>query len=85
MHYASAIASSGRITLDCLPAALLDHRGEAGASVEADLNLREKMERNLIANTLRATANNKSETAKRLGMSRKTLYDKLRRYDIAAS
>jgi DNA-binding NtrC family response regulator len=85
LSYASALASTGRITLDCLPATLMNRMGNVEEGIRGELNIRETVERNLIVSTLKAAANNKSETAKTLGMSRKTLYEKLRRYGIPIS
>ena len=45
----------------------------------------EEMEREAIVATLAATDGNKSETARRLGISRKTLHNKLKAYRIGAS
>jgi DNA-binding NtrC family response regulator len=44
----------------------------------------EAFERGLIARTLDATAGNQSEAARRLGVSRVTLIDKLRKYGLGA-
>src|SRR5262249_43117044 len=52
---------------------------------EGTLSLREHLdatERNLIARTLAATANNQSEAARRLGMSRSALIDRLKKYGL---
>jgi DNA-binding NtrC family response regulator len=40
------------------------------------------MERNTIIQILRQTQGNKVETAKRLGIGRQTLYNKIKQYDI---
>lgn len=42
----------------------------------------EAFERNLLSNALAATADNQSEAARRLGMTRATLYDRLKRYGL---
>ncbi|MDB6028064.1 MAG: Response regulator of zinc sigma-54-dependent two-component system [Verrucomicrobiales bacterium] len=47
-----------------------------------DLTLMEAMERNAIAQMLKETAGNKLETAKRLGIGRQTLYNKIKIYGI---
>jgi two-component system NtrC family response regulator/two-component system response regulator HydG len=44
----------------------------------------EAMERNKIIEVLRETNGNKLETAKRLGIGRQTLYNKIKAYAIAA-
>ena len=49
---------------------------------EADLTLLEGMERNTIIQLLKETGGNKLETAKRLGIGRQTLYNKIKAYGI---
>ena len=49
---------------------------------EADLTLLEGMERNTIVQMLKETNGNKLETAKRLGLGRQTLYNKIKAYNI---
>ena len=44
----------------------------------------EAMERNKIIEVLRDTGGNKLETARRLGIGRQTLYNKIKAYAIAA-
>lgn len=51
---------------------------------EADLTLLEGMERNTIIQLLKETGGNKLETAKRLGIGRQTLYNKIKAYGIDA-
>jgi DNA-binding NtrC family response regulator len=54
-------------------------------SAEApDLTLMEAMERNAILQMLKDTGGNKLETAKRLGIGRQTLYNKIKVYGIEA-
>lgn len=48
-----------------------------------DLTLLEGMERNTIVQMLKETNGNKLETAKRLGIGRQTLYNKIKAYNIA--
>jgi DNA-binding NtrC family response regulator len=50
----------------------------------ADLTLMEAMERNAILQMLEETHGNKLETAKRLGIGRQTLYNKIKMYGIEA-
>ncbi len=45
----------------------------------------ETLERSVIANTMTAVRGNQSEAARRLGISRNTLTERLRRYEIAAN
>jgi DNA-binding NtrC family response regulator len=49
-----------------------------------DLTLLEGMERNAILQMLKETGGNKLETAKRLGIGRQTLYNKIKQYGIEA-
>jgi DNA-binding NtrC family response regulator len=49
-----------------------------------DLTLMEAMERNTIIQMLKETNGNKLETAKRLGIGRQTLYNKIKMYGIEA-
>lgn len=49
-----------------------------------DLTLLEGMERNTIIQMLKETNGNKLETAKRLGIGRQTLYNKIKQYKIPA-
>jgi DNA-binding NtrC family response regulator len=51
---------------------------------EADLSLMEAVERNAIIQMLKETEGNKLETAKRLGIGRQTLYNKIKIYNIEA-
>ena len=55
-----------------------------GAAEAADLTLMEAMERNAILQMLKDTGGNKLETAKRLGIGRQTLYNKIKMYEIEA-
>ena len=49
---------------------------------DTDLTLMEAMERNAILQMLKDTGGNKLETAKRLGIGRQTLYNKIKIYGI---
>jgi DNA-binding NtrC family response regulator len=51
---------------------------------DQNLTLMEAMERNKIIEVLRDTNGNKLETARRLGIGRQTLYNKIKAYAIAA-
>src|SRR5580658_8940263 len=55
-----------------------------GAAEVPDLTLIEAMERNAILQMLKDTGGNKLETAKRLGIGRQTLYNKIKMYEIEA-
>jgi two-component system response regulator AtoC len=55
--------------------------------VDGSLTLREQidaLERGVIARTMTTVGGNHSEAARRLGISRNTLAERLRRYGIAA-
>jgi DNA-binding NtrC family response regulator len=56
-----------------------EQQAEAG-----NLTLMEAMERNTIVQMLKETRGNKLETAKRLGIGRQTLYNKIKAYAIEA-
>jgi transcriptional regulator with PAS, ATPase and Fis domain len=61
--------------------------GESRSDSDAgdqNLTLMEAMERNKILEVLKETGGNKLETAKRLGIGRQTLYNKIKAYQIAA-
>ena len=51
---------------------------------DANLTIMEAMERNTIVQMLKETGGNKLETAKRLGIGRQTLYNKIKAYGIEA-
>jgi two-component system, NtrC family, response regulator HydG len=54
------------------------------AAAANNLTLMEAMERNTIVQMLKETRGNKLETAKRLGIGRQTLYNKIKTYGIEA-
>src|SRR5829696_8430264 len=56
----------------------------AEQAVVNNLSLMEAMERNTIVQMLKETRGNKLETAKRLGIGRQTLYNKIKAYGIEA-
>jgi DNA-binding NtrC family response regulator len=56
----------------------------ANSKENPDLTLMEAMERNTILQMLKDTNGNKLETAKRLGIGRQTLYNKIKMYSIEA-
>ncbi len=55
--------------------------GDDGQTLREQLDA---LERNVIARTMTAVGGNQSEAARRLGISRNTLTERLRRYEIAA-
>jgi two-component system response regulator AtoC len=61
--------------------------GDLAADADGSHTLREQLdalERSVIARTMTAVRGNQSEAARRLGISRNTLTERLRRYEIAA-
>lgn len=62
----------------------LTHLKNTGNSASDSWTLLEGVERNTILQTLRETGGNRLETAKRLGIGRQTLYNKMRAYGIEA-
>jgi DNA-binding NtrC family response regulator len=66
------------------PLALSISSEPVAAQAEENLSLMEAMERNTIVQVLKDTGGNKLETAKRLGIGRQTLYNKIKAYAIAA-
>jgi DNA-binding NtrC family response regulator len=70
-------------SLDCRLTLPLHPGTTTGAEVP-DLTLMEAMERNAILQMLKDTGGNKLETAKRLGIGRQTLYNKIKMYGIEA-
>ncbi len=56
----------------------------AAQAAASSLTLMEAMERNTIVQMLKDTRGNKLETAKRLGIGRQTLYNKIKGYGIEA-
>jgi two-component system response regulator AtoC len=86
-----ALSGGGEIGLDALPVTEAHAPpgagpDPAGAPAESGLTLREQLEdleRSVIARTMTAVRGNQSEAARRLGISRNTLTERLRRYALA--
>jgi len=57
-------------------------RNETDAGMDTNFTLLEGVERNEIVRMLKETGGNKLETAKRLGIGRQTLYNKIKAYGI---
>ncbi len=82
----AVILSSNQITLKELPDRIRPDFSEVSDRIEIKVgSSMEEVERLVIERTLRHMEGNKKETAKVLGISRKTLYDKIARYGIASS
>ena len=58
------------------------NRPENAESQDTNFTLLEGVERNAIVNMLKETNGNKLEAAKRLGIGRQTLYNKIKAYGI---
>ena len=90
----AVILMSGEfITEKHLPLSIVAHYGSAqesaifpigGIAAEAGRSL-DEIEREYILNTLAAADGNKSEAARRLGITRKTLHNKLKQYEDGKS
>jgi len=89
-----ALSGGGELGVESLvepaPAARVDARPESRPTADpADGHtLREQvetLERSVIAKTMTTVRGNQSEAARRLGISRNTLTERLRRYEIAAN
>jgi two-component system response regulator HydG len=75
VKYATLLASGDHITPDDLP--------EEMKNVQPAPHLKDEMhERNLIAKALLDNGNNKTLTARQLGIDRKTLYNKMKAYGM---
>jgi DNA-binding NtrC family response regulator len=72
------LADGGRITAACLPPEVM-RSASNDRPAEDELNI-ERMERHLILRALRETGGRKTEAAERLGISLRTLYNKLQQY-----
>lgn len=89
MKRAVLLASSNEISVDCIPteivfgthASLKPESGDNGAIVDLK-SVVEEAEKKAIMQVLRETNFNKSDTAKRLKVDRKTLYNKMNQYGL---
>lgn len=78
INYAATLANSNSIGIDDLPVSFYkDGKGQE------EVNIREETEKMMILKMLKQTDYNKKKAAKLLKISRKTLYNKLKKYDIA--
>jgi two-component system response regulator HydG len=64
-----------------LPLQLQKHRAEIGSDSRLRPETLHEAEKSLIMQTLKETGGNKSEASRRLGITRKTLQNKLQRYE----
>ncbi|MGE6257678.1 helix-turn-helix domain-containing protein [Heyndrickxia sporothermodurans] len=75
------IVDTGKyITTEQLPIEITGYTETA--TVRSLAEVMEETERNTILASLEATKGNKSETAKQLGISRTTLYEKMNKYGL---
>ncbi len=77
INYAATMALSDAIQLEDLPASLVEGDGRDNGE-----SMLEEAEKRLILRALKETGNNKRKAAEVLNISRKTLYNKLKRYEI---
>ena len=80
INYAATMASGQVIQLADLPSSFLDID-----RTEHDYNIMEETEKALILRVLKQSDNNKKKAAQRLDISRKTLYNKMKKYGIPTS
>jgi two-component system, NtrC family, response regulator HydG len=83
-----ALSPSDGLDLALLPGGAAAHADEAAVPGAASLPLKQRVEayeRGIIVEALRAARGNRSEAARRLGVSRVTLHDKLRKYGLSGS
>ncbi|UCG21850.1 MAG: sigma 54-interacting transcriptional regulator [Deltaproteobacteria bacterium] len=80
VEHATVLAKGGRIEAADLPAAI---RADSSYSQISSLPTMVDHEKQLLQDTLEECGWNKKQAAKRLGISRSTLYDKLKKYQIS--
>jgi two-component system response regulator HydG len=80
VEHATVLAKGGRIEAVDLPAAI---RQDLSPSQHTKLPTMVDHEKKLLQETLEECGWNKKQTAKRLGISRSTLYEKLKKYQIS--
>src|SRR6185436_3410499 len=77
------VAGSGPIALEHLPATVLEAPALKPADAMAHRPTLDEVERRYIAATLNHVRGNQTEAAKMLGISRKALWEKRKRYGLA--
>jgi two-component system response regulator AtoC len=83
-----AMSRGGEIGADALASVAADPPGAEPAPLSMGLPLKdqlEALERSVIAQALSAASGNQSETARRLGLSRSALLDRLKKYGLSSS
>ncbi|HYG22960.1 MAG TPA: sigma-54 dependent transcriptional regulator [Verrucomicrobiae bacterium] len=68
--------------IDASDLSITSARAESEQAMDTNFTLLEGVERNAIVQMLKETGGNKLETAKRLGIGRQTLYNKIKAYGI---
>ena len=76
------LCEANEIDASDLSIATTSSRSEAETGMDTNFTLLEGVERNEIIRMLKETGGNKLETAKRLGIGRQTLYNKIKAYGI---
>ena len=76
------LCEANEIDASDLSIATASSRSEADSGMDTNFTLLEGVERNEIIRMLKETGTNKLETAKRLGIGRQTLYNKIKAYGI---
>jgi two-component system response regulator HydG len=79
VEHATVLTKGGRIEAADMPAAI---RADLSGAQITNLPTMVDHEKKLLENTLEECGWNKKQAAKRLGISRSTLYDKLKKYQI---
>ena len=80
INYAATMSRGEVIQLADLPSSFMDID-----RAEDDFNIMEETEKALILRVLKQSDNNKKRAAERLDISRKTLYNKMKKYGISLS
>jgi DNA-binding NtrC family response regulator/HAMP domain-containing protein len=83
IEHAVVLAKGGTIEVGELPSAVVEASGPGSSQRTPRLSTIAENERDLLVGTLENCAWNKKEAASRLGISRNTLYQKLKRYGIS--
>jgi DNA-binding NtrC family response regulator len=78
INYAATMSTTGKIQIEDLPASFIDIE-----KAKSEYNIMEETEKMLIMRMLKQSDYNKRKTAALLEISRKTLYNKLKKYGIS--
>ena len=83
IEHAVVLAKGGAIEVRDLPSVIVEARGRGPSQKKPRLSTIAENEKDLLAGTLEKCGWNKKEAAKQLGISRNTLYQKLKRYGLS--